>query len=278
MPFSTENPDILPPLFESNLIFLGPGSPSYVVRQLSDSLAWKTILALHRLGKTLVLASAAAVAISRSALPVYEIFKVGEDPHWKPGLNLLTPYGLNLAVVPHWNNLEGGAELDTSRCFMGKARFEQLIQMLPRDTVIVGIDELTALVFDFASGLCRVQGREHVHILREGRAFTFAKNETFPLSQLGPFHLPDLDPTIPEAIYASIASAVKNNQSVLEEDIPEPPDEILTLVQLRQLARAAKDWTQSDQLRQQIASFGWRVVDTPQGATLEKQKTIEPAP
>ena len=32
------------------MIFMGPGSPSYAVRQLEDSLTWEYILARHRLG------------------------------------------------------------------------------------------------------------------------------------------------------------------------------------------------------------------------------------
>ncbi len=79
------------------------------MRQLQASLTWHTILARHRLGASLALASAAAIAAGTFALPVYEIYKVGEDPHWKPGLDLLKPFGLSLAFIPHWDNMEGGA-------------------------------------------------------------------------------------------------------------------------------------------------------------------------
>jgi len=52
----------------------------------------------------LIFASAAAIAVSRHALPVYEIFKVGEDLHWKLGLDLFGQYGLDLTIVTQWNN------------------------------------------------------------------------------------------------------------------------------------------------------------------------------
>ena len=58
---------------------------------------------------------------------MYEIYKVGEDLGWKAGLNLLGPFGRSVAIVPHWNNHEGGEELDTSHSFMGQERFERLL-------------------------------------------------------------------------------------------------------------------------------------------------------
>ena len=86
---------------------MGPGSPTYAVRQLADSLAWHRLIARHRVGATLALASAAVIAISALALPVYEIYKAGQDLHWQPGLDLFGAYGLKLVFVPHWNNAEG---------------------------------------------------------------------------------------------------------------------------------------------------------------------------
>ncbi|MER3457963.1 MAG: cysteinyl-tRNA synthetase, partial [Chloroflexota bacterium] len=108
-PFSPDDPVITAPILDANVIFLGPGSPTYAVRQLRDSLAWQRVMACHRLGSALVLASAAVIAISALALPVYEIYKVGEDPHWRPGLDFFAPYGLSLVFISHWNNAEGGA-------------------------------------------------------------------------------------------------------------------------------------------------------------------------
>ena len=57
-------------------------------------------------------ASAMALAVSTHTLPVYEIFKVGSELHWMPGLDLFKGIGLDLTIVPHWNNNEGGAKLD----------------------------------------------------------------------------------------------------------------------------------------------------------------------
>ena len=129
---TAQNPGVNQPLMDADLIFLGPGSPSYAVRQLQGSLTWDLIQARQRLGAALILASAAAIAAGALALPVYEIFKVGEDAHWKPGLNLFAPFGLSLVIVSHWNNHDGGADLDTSRCFLGRKRFDPLLSSLTR--------------------------------------------------------------------------------------------------------------------------------------------------
>ncbi len=49
------------------------------------------------------------------------------------------------------------------------------------------------------------------------------------------------------------------------------PPEILTLLQARQDARKAKDFAQSDAIRTEIATLGWEVADTPQGATVKRR-------
>ena len=91
--YSPDDPQVIEPLYHADLVFMGPGSPSYAVRQLQGSQAWYAMLARHRLGGAIALASAAVVAISAYALPVYEIYKVGEELHWKPGLDFFGMYG-----------------------------------------------------------------------------------------------------------------------------------------------------------------------------------------
>ena len=87
--FSPDEAEIVRPLLYANMIFMGPGSPTYATRQLKDSLAWEIIRARHRLGATLAFASAATISIGAWAIPVYEIYKVGEDVHTKTGLKSL---------------------------------------------------------------------------------------------------------------------------------------------------------------------------------------------
>ena len=147
-PNSPDSPAVLRDLLDADIMFMGPGSPTYAVRQLKGSLAWDYLQTLHRLGSAVVLASAATISFGEVALPVYEIYKVGEDPFWKPGLDFFKPYGLSLAFIPHWNNTDGGSELDTSHCFIGLARYEPLYHQLPPGVTVVGLDEHTGVVID----------------------------------------------------------------------------------------------------------------------------------
>jgi cysteinyl-tRNA synthetase len=41
-------------------------------------------------------------------------------------------------------------------------------------------------------------------------------------------------------------------------------------VEERQAARARRDWAAADMLRQQLASLGWQVQDTPDGPRLDR--------
>ena len=54
----------------------------------------------------------------------------------------------------------------------------------------------------------------------------------------------------------------------LEADSLAIPAQVLALVELRQQARASKDWALSDQIRDQIATLGWQLKDTKEGPKL----------
>ncbi len=260
-PDSPDAPEVVAPVLSAEVIFLGPGSPTYAVRQLRDSLAWQSVVACQRLGAALVLASAATIAASARALPVYEIYKAGEDLHWQAGLDLFGAYGLELVFVPHWNNREGGAELDTSHCFMGQARFERLLAMLPPTATVVGIDEHTALLVDTAAGELRAMGRGCVTILRAGREEHCGGGRAFPLDTLGAFRLPEGEADLPAVVWQS-ARAARLPGTLTESG---PPPDVTALVQEREAARARRDWATADTLRGRIAALGWQVRDTPEG-------------
>ena len=289
-PYSPDAQEVVAPLLEADLIFMGPGSPTYAVRQLRDSLAWNMLIARHRLGATLALASAATIAISACALPVYEIYKVGEDIHWKEGLDFFGLYGLNIVFIPHWNNREGGANLDTSRCFMGQSRFAQLMEILPVDTTVVGLDEKTALLIEPSSGSCHVIGAGSVTLLHTGHAHRhisveqnltgglaeiaaqrashvheYHNRQSFPLDEIGPFRPYRPEASLPTQIWQQ---ALQVQESLMSATAPQPSQEVMELVVQRERARVNKDWPASDALRQQIAAMGWQVMDTQDGPKL----------
>jgi cyanophycinase-like exopeptidase len=295
-PNSPDNIDILTPLLAADLIFMGPGSPSYAVRQLRDSLAWNILRARHRLGAALVMASAAAIAMSAYALPVYEIYKVGEDLHWKQGLDFFGAFSLPLIFIPHWNNNDGGDELDTSRCFMGQNRFSELMHLLPTDLTILGIDEKTALILDIYHGAGRVIGLGGVTLIhtghrhprgfspdlngtgldevaqaRNGHVHQYRHGEVFPLSECCPFELPEPQAGIPNEIWQKVLAAQQIKDENTEPLAPAPlPSQVQTLMKARQEARSRRDWDAADALRKQIGELGWQVIDTPEGPQLQR--------
>jgi len=159
------NQDLLKDLDTSDLIMLGPGSPTYATKTLMGSLALKKIQNRVGQGSSLILASASAVAFSRHCLPVYEIYKVGSPLYWEEGLNFFCDYYQPCTIIPHFNNREGGKKLDTSYCYMGKARGEKLLALLPKDEEVWGIDEHTAVIINRAGELT-IRGKRQLHILR----------------------------------------------------------------------------------------------------------------
>lgn len=262
---SPDNPDVLKPLKDANLIFMGPGSPTYAIRQLQNSLAWDILRARHRQGAALVFASAAVIAVGAWALPVYEIFKVGQDVHTVAGLNLFADYGLPLSLLPHWNNTDGGADVDTSRCFVGKERFSQWRSLLPAEQYILGLDEHTGALLDFKTQQCTVSGVGSVTLLRGDQADIFPAGTSFPLDALGILHLPETAETgLSDAALDFLRLSADTEPALL------PPAEVLTLAETRQQARLRKDWAAADHLRTQIAALGWAVQDTPTGPKLTR--------
>ena len=264
--FSPDDPEIVKPLLYANMIFMGPGSPTYAIRQLKDTLAWDVIRARHRLGATLVFASAATISIGAHALPVYEIYKVGQDVHMVDGLDLFSDFGLHVSFIPHWNNADGGVDLDTSRCFIGMERFAEWSALIPDENKIIGLDEHTGLIMDFESGQCEVSGVSSVSLVREGNPEMFPSGSKFPLNALGEFQIPEpLEKDIPAHVWEMCVNASPPKADG-------PSEEVIALVEQRLLARANKNWTESDALREQITALGWTVQDSKDGYKLVKNQ------
>lgn len=296
--FSPDDPQLAQPILSADMIFMGPGSPTYAVRQLKDSVAWHYLIARHSLGATIALASAATVAISAYTIPVYEIYKVGEELHWIRGLDFFSRYGLPLVFVPHWNNTDGGQELDTSHCFMGESRFLELEKMLPDEVVILGLDEKTGLVIDPLSGDCEVIGLGGVTVIYRGEDVQFdcqslaidseqfpnkyiqqiKHGQSFSLTSFKSFHQLETGDGVPGDIWQLAINAhntIKATKAQAKEELS-LPDTLIELGRQRQLARQNKDWQLADRLREKMQAIGWLVKDTPDGQEFEavaKQKS-----
>ncbi len=158
---------------EARYLMAGPGSPSYALNQWADGPIPGALADHLRDGGILTMASAAALTLGSVTIPVYEIYKVGADPGWLPGLDLLGPAtGLQAAVVPHYDNAEGGNH-DTRFCYMGERRLRILERQLPPGTFILGVDSHTALVLDLDRRTAAVSGLGGVTVRVDGRGTVF---------------------------------------------------------------------------------------------------------
>ena len=174
---------MLADLRSARYIFAGPGSPSYALRQWAGSPLPDIFRSKLVDGGCIAFASAAALTLGVATVPVYEIYKVGEDPHWLDGLDLLAETGLRAAVIPHYNNAEGGTH-DTRFCYLGGRRLSMMEQMLPDDCFVLGVDEHTACIFDLDAGSATVTGNGVVTIRRSGRSTEVPAGSTVAIGDL----------------------------------------------------------------------------------------------
>lgn len=267
----------------SRAVFAGPGSPSYALRVWQGTGIADALADVVAAGGTVTLASAAALTAGSRTIPVYEIYKVGEDPFWLEGLDLTGRLGIPLTVVPHWNNTEGGTH-DTSRCFIGRRRFEELRRDLA--TPILGIDEHTAATLDFDAGTLDVSGVGAATLLGDAEIVVPA-GETVPLPVLRP-PLPAPPPAaeagegslldrllaLEEAARTDAASRRELRAALAEVADAAAEAEarrrglLDAVVAARDRARAAGRFTEADLLRDLLAAAGYGVRDTPDGVEI----------
>ena len=139
--------------------YAGPGSPSYALRTWAGTPVPDLLARVVERGGVLTFSSAATLTVGVATVPVYEIYKVGEEPRWLEGLDLLGRLaGLRAALIPHWDNAEGGTH-DTRFCYLGEERLHRMEAELPPGTCVVGVDEHTALLLDLEAGTASVVGR-----------------------------------------------------------------------------------------------------------------------
>jgi cyanophycinase-like exopeptidase len=170
-------------LREARYVFAGPGSPSYALAQWEASPIPAALAQKLRAGGCVTFASAAACTLGPFALPVYEIYKVGDRVRWLEGLDLMAEAGLPAVVVPHFNNAEGGNH-DTRYCYMGERRLSLLEAMLPADVFILGVDEHTACILDLDAGTATVAGLGSVTVRRVGHMSAVASGTSLGIAEL----------------------------------------------------------------------------------------------
>jgi cyanophycinase-like exopeptidase len=171
-----DNSKALEIINNADWVFAGPGSPTYAMK------TWKAAGLEPALKKILergsiVMASAAAMSLGIKVMPVYEMYKVGDEPHWLAGLNILEEAtGIKAAIVCHYNNTQGGTH-DTRFCFIGERRMNIMESQLEAGIGILGIDEHTGIAFDLDTKTAEIFGKGVVTYKLQGKIKTFAPKE-----------------------------------------------------------------------------------------------------
>ncbi len=195
-PFATER--LVSRIRNARYLFAGPGSPTYALRKWSGTVVPSLLKEKLRHGGGITFSSAAALTLGVSTVPVYEIYKVGEDAHWLTGLDVIGEAGIRAAVIPHYNNAEGGTH-DTRFCYLGERRLSMIEPALPEGAFVLGIDEHTAITFDLDTGVGSIAGLGVVTVRAGGRSETFPAgseltvkeiNETAEALRRGPVRRP----------------------------------------------------------------------------------------
>lgn len=251
-------PDYLAALESANYIFCGPGSPSYAMRQWSGTEVPEVLRISLRSGTCIAFASAAALTLGAVTIPVYEIYKVGEEPYWIEGMDLLSELGLKVAVIPHFNN-RSGEGFDTRFSFMGERRFNELLEVMPAETSVLGIDEHTACLLDGQSGTVSAQGRGKVTVLTGERRLELTGGQTIRLNELTGGEPPRAPAPRPEA------APEAPGEQLIEAGRLKPLIE--TLVSMRTEARAASQWDLADRIRDALAAGGVDLRDEESGTS-----------
>lgn len=287
-------------------VFAGPGSPTYTARNWLAAGMERAFLRVLEQG-SLVVASAAAMTLGSHVMPVYEMYRVGEEPHWQQGLDLLGPVlGVKAAVVAHYDNVEGGNH-DTRYCFAGADRFTRLESMLPADTGVIGVDEHTAVVFDLDAETIEVHGRGSLtlrspggaqeRVVSSGSSISFEDfRSSFAPSAVVESVTVDVDVTAaladvealleahryPEAVDLLIELGDRGADRALLRQLVvrmgrlaagdaaehELVGELLKLViELRGSARADKRWSDADLIRDRLTELGVTLNDGPEGTS-----------
>jgi hypothetical protein len=154
---------------QADYVFAGPGSPTYALRQWAGTAVPDIVRGKMRTGGAVTFASAAALTLGRYTVPVYEIYKVGNEPSWLEGLDVLGEIGLNVAVIPHYDNAEGGHH-DTRFCYLGEHRLAMLEEQLPNDAHVIGVDEHTGVILDLDSNTATVIGNSTITVRIKGQS------------------------------------------------------------------------------------------------------------
>jgi len=268
----------------ANYVFAGPGSPSYALNQWAPLGLNEDLRGTLATGGVLCFASAAALTLGSYTVPVYEIYKVGTTAHWMKGLDVLAMAGINGAIIPHYDNAEGG-NYDTRFCYLGEDRLRQLEEQLPAETGILGVDEHTAGLIDLEDRTLTVLGKGNVYWRRNGSTRTFDSGSVTNLDEIQTFqpdhYVPSSTPVPVESDIDSLVELASRRDEGSIDAIAQlarmaasggsgfidPSHLISGLLALRVDARTEKNFALADKVRDVLVDSGIEINDGPDGST-----------
>ena len=158
------NPDFVSLIHNSALIYMSGGDPHYLAETLMGTALWSAIQENWRTGTSLAGCSAGAMVLS-SHIPNFRLLKKAPTA----GLNLLP----EIRVIPHFNKFFRWIPESAAKVLLH----------VPDDSILIGVDELTAIVKRSGDDHWVVVGEAKVHVLKgmpdqqlgDGEVITFTK-------------------------------------------------------------------------------------------------------
>ena len=141
------NPEYAALIKDSALMYMSGGDPHYLAETLVDTPLWDAIKENWRTGASLAGCSAGAMVLS-SHIPNFRLLKKSPSQ----GLSLLP----EIRVIPHFNKFFKWIPESAAKVLLH----------VPDDSILIGVDELTAIVKRSGDEHWVVVGEAMVHVLK----------------------------------------------------------------------------------------------------------------
>ena len=159
---AAHNPDFVAKIRDSALVYMSGGDPHYLANTLRGTPVLDAIVENWNSGGSLAGCSAGAMVMS-SKIPNFRISRSAPTE----GFNLLP----DIRVIPHFNKFFKWIPDSAAKVLLDT----------PGDSVLVGIDELTAMVRRSGQSQWRVFGEAKVHILKGLAPQQLGHDEEIPI-------------------------------------------------------------------------------------------------
>ena len=141
------NPEYVSLIHNSALMYMSGGDPHHLAETLMDTPLWNAMQENWRTGASLAGCSAGAMVLS-SHIPNFRLLKKSPTA----GLNLLP----EIRVIPHFNKFFKWIPESAAKVLLH----------VPDDSVLIGVDEMTAIVKRSGDEHWVVVGEARVHVLK----------------------------------------------------------------------------------------------------------------